>query len=85
MDPALVIKMKNCCLLRIAFLKSLVKIFSSTYACETLFSSLNCIKDENRNRLTDDVSSACVLIKNSNYEPNNKELPAGVQHHKINE
>ena len=52
------------------FIKALLKIFSSTYACETLFSSLNCIKNENRNRLSDDASSACVLIKNSHYEQN---------------
>ena len=49
------------------FIKALLTIFSSTYACETLFSSLNCIKNENRNRLTDDASSACVLLKNSHY------------------
>ena len=34
------------------FIEALLTIFSSTYACETLFSSLNCIKNENRNRLT---------------------------------
>ena len=45
------------------FIKALLTIFSSTYACETLFSSLNCIKKENRNRLTADASSACVIIK----------------------
>ena len=66
------------------FIKALLTIFSSTYACETLFSSLNCIKNDNRNRLTDDASSACVLIKNYHYERNIKELAAGAQHHKIN-
>ena len=38
------------------FIKTLLKIFSSTYTCETLFSWLNCIKNENRNRLTDDAA-----------------------------
>ena len=32
------------------FIKALLTIFSSTYACETLFSSLNCIKNEDMNR-----------------------------------
>ena len=45
------------------FIEALLTIFSSTYACEALLTSLNCIKNENRNRLADDVSSACVLVK----------------------
>ena len=45
------------------FIEALLTIFSSAYACETLFSSRSCIKNENRNRLTYDASSACVLIK----------------------
>lgn len=64
------------------FVKAMLTIFSSTYACETLFSSLNYIKNEKRNRLTDDASSACVIIKNTKYKPKIKELTAGVQHHK---
>lgn len=64
------------------FVKAMLTIFSSTYACETLFSSLNYIKNKRRNRLTDDASSACVILKNTNYNPEIKELATRVQHHK---
>jgi hypothetical protein len=53
---------------------ALLTIFSSTYFCETLFSDLNYIKSNKRNRLTDDVSEACVVLKNTKYEPDIKDL-----------
>ncbi|GFW07352.1 dimer_Tnp_hAT domain-containing protein [Trichonephila clavipes] len=37
--------------------------FSSTNACESLFSEINYIKDSLRNRLADDSNSACILLK----------------------
>jgi hypothetical protein len=53
---------------------ALITIFPSTYFCETLFSDLNNIKSNKRNRLTDDVSGACLVLKNTSYKPNLKSL-----------
>ncbi|GFY22547.1 uncharacterized protein TNCV_2178081 [Trichonephila clavipes] len=47
------------CLKKLAY--AILTIFSSTYACESLFSEINSIKDSLRNRLTDDSNSACIL------------------------
>ncbi|GFX27776.1 transposable element Tcb1 transposase [Trichonephila clavipes] len=49
------------CLKKLAY--AILTIFSSTYACESLFSEINSIKDSLRNRLTDDSNSACILLK----------------------
>ncbi|CAH1980277.1 unnamed protein product [Acanthoscelides obtectus] len=49
------------CLKKLAH--AILTIFSSTYACESLFSEMNNIKDSIRNRLTDECSSACILLK----------------------
>ncbi|GFW74516.1 uncharacterized protein TNCV_2414151 [Trichonephila clavipes] len=49
------------CLKKLAY--AILTIFSSTYACESLFSEINNIKDSLRNRLTDDSNSACILLK----------------------
>ena len=62
------------------FAKAILTVFSSTYTCET-FSFLNYIKNEKRNRLTDDSSSAYVMLKNTKYKPNIKELATGIQPH----
>ncbi|GFV11588.1 general transcription factor II-I repeat domain-containing protein 2A [Trichonephila clavipes] len=43
------------CLKKLAY--AILTIFSSTYACESLFSEINNIKDSLRNRLTDDSNS----------------------------
>uniref|UniRef100_A0A8C6VI95 General transcription factor II-I repeat domain-containing protein 2A n=1 Tax=Naja naja TaxID=35670 RepID=A0A8C6VI95_NAJNA len=51
--------------LGIAFLT----LFGSTYTCEQLFSALNYIKSDTQNRLTDDLSAACVGLKLTKYEP----------------
>jgi hypothetical protein len=40
---------------------ALPTIFSSTYLCETLFSDLNNIKSSKRNRLSGEVSEACLV------------------------
>ena len=45
------------------FAKAILTAFSSLYTCETLFSSPNYIKNEKRNQLTDNSSSACVMLK----------------------
>jgi hypothetical protein len=42
---------------------ALLTIFSSTYFCETLFSDLNNIKSSKRNRLSDELSEACLVLK----------------------
>ncbi|GBN50946.1 General transcription factor II-I repeat domain-containing protein 2A [Araneus ventricosus] len=49
------------CLKKLA--RAILIIFSSTYACESLFSEMNNIKDSLRNRLADDFNSACSLLK----------------------
>ncbi|XP_073436047.1 general transcription factor II-I repeat domain-containing protein 2-like [Dendrobates tinctorius] len=46
----------------------LLTIFPSTYFCETLYSALNNIKTNKRNRLTDEVSSACLGLKCTKYQ-----------------
>ncbi|GFS81997.1 general transcription factor II-I repeat domain-containing protein 2A [Trichonephila clavipes] len=53
------------CLKKLAH--AILTIFSSTYACESLFSEINNIKDSLRNRLTDDSNSACILLKVISY------------------
>ncbi|GFW43303.1 general transcription factor II-I repeat domain-containing protein 2A [Trichonephila clavipes] len=55
------------CLKKLAY--AILTIFSSTYACESLFSEINNIKDSLRNRLTDDSNSACILLKVTSYNP----------------
>ncbi|MBN3284796.1 GTD2B protein, partial [Polyodon spathula] len=42
---------------------SLLTFFGSSYFCEQLFSGMNLIKSDMRNRLTDDMSDACVALK----------------------
>ncbi|GFX50268.1 general transcription factor II-I repeat domain-containing protein 2A [Trichonephila clavipes] len=46
---------------------AILTIFSSTCACESLFSEINNIKDSLRNRLTDDSNSASTLLKVTSY------------------
>ncbi|KAG0433849.1 General transcription factor II-I repeat domain-containing protein 2B [Dictyocoela muelleri] len=48
---------------------ALLTIFGSTYSCETLFSSMNMIKSNKRNRLGNDISSACIKLKMTKYVP----------------
>ncbi|GFW46690.1 dimer_Tnp_hAT domain-containing protein [Trichonephila clavipes] len=57
-------------------------LFSSTYACESLFSEINNIKDSLRNRLTDDSNSACILLKVTSYNPDISYLPSYLQQQK---
>lgn len=61
---------------------SILSIFSSTYACESLFSTMNLIKLKQRNALTDETSTACVSLKTKNYAPNIKILSSNKQQQK---
>ncbi|XP_034262212.1 general transcription factor II-I repeat domain-containing protein 2-like [Pantherophis guttatus] len=61
--------------LGIAFLT----LFGSSYACEQVFSALNDIKSDTRNRLTDDLSAACVSLQLTTYEPRFDKLSACIQ------
>ncbi|XP_013377247.1 PREDICTED: uncharacterized protein LOC102014543 [Chinchilla lanigera] len=61
--------------LGIAFLT----LFGSSHACEQLFSALNFIKSDRRNRLTDDLSAAYVALKLTKYEPRFDKLSACIQ------
>ena len=68
------------CLKRLAI--AILSIFSSTYCCESLFSQMNLIKNDLRSRMVDDSSSACILLKVTEYEPDIKHLASKVQHQK---
>ena len=57
-------------------------VVGSSYSCEQLFSTMNFIKSERRNRLTDDMSSACVTLKFTKYEPSINKLSATLQQQK---
>ncbi|XP_045779584.1 uncharacterized protein LOC123877124 [Maniola jurtina] len=61
---------------------AILTVFSSTYACESLFSEMNNIKDSVRNRLTDESSSACILLKVTSYNPNISQLSSNLQQQK---
>jgi len=64
--------------LGIAFLP----LFGSSYTCEQLFSAMNYIISDIRNRLTDDLSAACVALKHTKYEPRLDKLSASMQQQK---
>ncbi|GFY19385.1 dimer_Tnp_hAT domain-containing protein [Trichonephila clavipes] len=61
---------------------AVLTIFSSTYACESLFSEINNIKDSLRNHLTDDSNSACILLKVTSYNPDISYLSSNLQQQK---
>jgi len=49
---------------------AILQMFSSSYSCEAIFSTMNFIKYEIRNRLIDDLSAAaCVALENTKYIP----------------
>jgi len=62
--------------------QSILSIFSSTYACESLFSIMNLIKTKQRNTLIDETSAACVSLKTTNYTPDIKMLSSKKQQQK---
>ncbi|GFX09577.1 general transcription factor II-I repeat domain-containing protein 2A [Trichonephila clavipes] len=68
------------CLKKLAY--AILTIFSSTYACESLFSEINNIKDSLRNRLTDDSNSACIILKVTSYNLNISYLSSNLQQQK---
>ncbi|GFT75654.1 uncharacterized protein TNCV_4557651 [Trichonephila clavipes] len=68
------------CLKKLAY--AILTIFSSTYACESLFSEINNIKDSFRNRLTDDSNSACILLKVTSYNPDISYFSSNLQQQK---
>jgi hypothetical protein len=61
---------------------AILSIFSSSYSCESLFSTMNFIKSDIRNSLTDDLSAACVALKNTKYSPDIKLLSSAIQQQK---
>ena len=60
------------CVKRLAI--AILSIFSSTHCCESLFSQMNLIKNNLRSRMIDDSSSAYILLKVTEYEPDIKRL-----------
>ena len=65
-----------------SFATALFSMFSSTYACESLFSVMNCIKSRNRSSLTDETSSSYISLKVTKYKPDVKSLSAVMQQQK---
>ena len=61
---------------------ALLTLFGSSYSREQLFSTMNFIKSERRNRLTDVMSSACATLKFTKYEPSINKLSATLQQQK---
>ncbi|GFU77042.1 uncharacterized protein TNCV_3729081 [Trichonephila clavipes] len=61
---------------------AILTIFSSTYACESLFSDINNIKDSFRNRLADDSNSACILLKVTSDNSDISDLSSNLQQQK---
>ena len=61
---------------------SILSIFSFSYSCESLFSTMNFMKSDIRNRLTDEMSAACISLKNTKYDPDIKQLASNVQQQK---
>ncbi|GFU29638.1 general transcription factor II-I repeat domain-containing protein 2A [Trichonephila clavipes] len=68
------------CLKKLVY--AILTIFSSTYACESLFSEINNSKDSLRNRLTDDPNSTCIPLKVTSYNPDISYLPSNLQQQK---
>jgi len=64
------------------FATALLSMFSSTYACESLFSVMNFLKSRNRSSLTDEISSLCISLRVTKYKPNVKSLSAVMQKQK---
>ena len=58
--------------------KAILTIFSSTYACEALYSALNNIKSKKRNRM----GAACVALKCTHYDIPIDQLSSGTQQQK---
>ena len=65
------------------FATALFSMFSSTYACESLFSVMNFLKFGNRISLTDETSSLCISLKITIYKPDVKSLSAVMQQKKF--
>ena len=72
---------KNCSCLK-SFATTLLSMFLSTHACESLFSVMNFIKSCNRSSRTDEISSLCISLKVTKYKPDVKSLSAVMQQQK---
>ncbi|GFY22252.1 dimer_Tnp_hAT domain-containing protein [Trichonephila clavipes] len=62
--------------------RAILTMFSSTYACQSLFSEMNNIKDSLRKRLADDSNSACILLKVISYNLDVSYLSSNLQQQK---
>jgi len=57
-------------------------LFGSSYACEQLLSAMIYIISDTKNRITDDLSAACIALKMTKYEPRLDKLSASIQQQK---
>ncbi|GFX95092.1 dimer_Tnp_hAT domain-containing protein [Trichonephila clavipes] len=68
------------CLKKLAY--AILTIFSSTYACESLFSEINNIKKTRLETVADDSNSACILLKVTSYNPDISYFSSNLQQQK---
>ncbi|XP_063856091.1 protein FAM200A-like isoform X1 [Scylla paramamosain] len=68
------------CLKKLA--TALLTMFSSTYACKSLFSLMNFVKSCNRSSMMDETGSACISLMVTRYKPNIKSLSSVMQQQK---
>jgi hypothetical protein len=73
----LVDELKFPCLRSVAY--KVKACFSSTYLCESLFSTINVIKSKHRSRINDIHLDDCLRAGTSSYTPNFKQLVNDIQ------
>ena len=61
------------------FATTLLSMFLSTCACESVFLMMNFVKFPKRSSLTDESSSACISLKATKYKPHIKSLSSVMQ------
>ncbi|KAJ8014471.1 hypothetical protein DPEC_G00040580 [Dallia pectoralis] len=59
----------------------LLTMFPSTYICESAFSSMNAIKSQDRNRLTDSHLGQCLRIATTEYRPDIRKIASSRRSH----
>ncbi|CAB1328309.1 unnamed protein product [Coregonus sp. 'balchen'] len=59
----------------------LLTMFPSTYICESAFSSMNAIKSQDRNRLSDSHLGQCLRIATTEYKPDIRKVASSRRSH----
>lgn len=58
----------------------LLTIFPSTYICEASFSAMNCLKNQARNRMSDEHLGECLKIATTEYRPDFRKIASSSSH-----